>query len=161
METIMEMIRHVVVFLLLASLISNLLVASEYRKYVSYATGLIVMVMVLVPVLSLLGKERDWQDYLVQADYRQKAEETRKEIAMLGEEYEKKVTNQYVEALRADIADLCGGKPEQCTIRMREGKIESIHIKVVSMPQEVSALISSLSLRYGVKENNIFIEEES
>lgn len=155
----MEMIRHVVVFLLLASLIGNLLVGSEYRKYVSYATGLIVMVMVLVPVLSLLGKERDWRDYLVQADYRQKAEETRKEITMLGEKYEEKVASQYEKALRADIAGLCGGKPEQCTIQMREGRIENIYMKVDTMPQEIDSLISSLSLRYGVEKNNIFIEE--
>ncbi len=82
----MEMMRHIVVFLLIASMIGNLLVESEYRKYLSYATGLIVMVMFLVPVLSLMGKEKDWKDYLVQADYRQKAEQTKKEIALLGEE---------------------------------------------------------------------------
>lgn len=161
MKTLIEMIRHVVVFLLIASLIGNLLVEGEYRKYLSYATGLIVMVMVLVPVLSLLGKEKNWQDYLVQADYQQQAEETRKQIALLGEEYEKKVTRQYEEALRREIADLCGGKPQQCILRMRDGKIESIHMKVDVMPKEVDFLISSLSLRYGVKKNNIFLEEES
>ena len=45
------------------------------------------MVMVLVPVLSLMGKDKDWRDYLIQADYRQKAEETKKKIEMFGEKY--------------------------------------------------------------------------
>lgn len=87
METIIDMIRHVVIFLLIASLVNHLLVEQEYRKYVSYATGLIVMVMVLVPVLSLMGKDKDWRDYLIQEDYRQKAEETKKKIEMFGEKY--------------------------------------------------------------------------
>ena len=160
MDTIMEMMRHVVVFLLIASLIGNLLAGSEYRKYLSYATGLIVMVMVLVPVLNLLGKNGDWRDYLVQSDYQKKAEDTEREIAILGDEYENKLREQYENALRAEIAGLCGGEPEQCRLKMRDGKIERIHIKVETMPQSVTSLIDSLSVRYGVERKNIFIMEE-
>ena len=149
----MEMMRHIVVFLLIASMIGNLLVESEYRKYLSYATGLIVM------VLSLMGKENDWKDYLVQADYRQKAEQTKKEIALLGEEYEKKARKQYEEALRTEIAGLAGAKPERCTVRIREGEVRSIRIKVEKMPDSLDSVITSLSLRYGVEKDNIFIEE--
>lgn len=159
MDTIIEMIRHIVVFILIASLIGNLLVDGEYRKYLSYATGLIVMVMVLVPVLSLMGKERNWEDYLIQADYRQKAEETKKEIAMLGEEYEKKVEKQYEAALRTEVAGLVGVEAERCIIRMREGKVRSIRVKVRQMPSSIDTIITSLSLRYGVEKDNIFIEE--
>ncbi len=155
----MEMMRHIVVFLLIASMIGNLLVESEYRKYLSYATGLIVMVMFLVPVLSLMGKEKDWKDYLVQADYRQKAEQTKKEIALLGEEYEKKARKQYEEALRTEIAGLAGAKPERCTVRIREGEVRSIRIKVEKMPDSLDSVITSLSLRYGAEKDNIFIEE--
>lgn len=155
----MEMMRHIVVFLLIASLIGNLLIENEYRKYLSYATGLIVMVMILVPVLSLMGKEKDWKDYLVQADYRQKAEQTKKEIALLGEEYEKKAQKQYERALQTEIAGLAGTKPERCTVRIRGGEVKSIRIKVEQMPDSFDSVITSLSLRYGVEKDNIFIEE--
>ena len=160
MDIIMEMMKHVVVFLLIASLIGNLLTGSEYRKYLSYATGLIVMVMVLVPILTLLGKNGDWRDYLIQSDYQKKAEDTEREIAILGEEYENKLQEQYEDALRTEIAGLCGGKPEQCKLKMRDGKIERIHMKVETMPQSVTSLIDSLSVRYGVERKSIFIMEE-
>ena len=160
MDIIMEMMRHVVVFLLIASLIGNLLTGSEYRKYLSYATGLIVMVMVLVPVLTLLGKNGDWRDYLVQSDYQKKVEDTEREITILGEEYENKLREQYEDALRTEIAGLCGGKPEQCRLKMRDGRIERIHMKVETVPQPVTSLIDSLSVRYGVERKNIFIMEE-
>lgn len=160
METITEMMRNVVVFLLIASLIGNLLTGSEYRKYLSYATGLIVMVMVLVPALTLLGKDRDWRDYLVQSDYQKKAEDTEREITILGEEYESKLREQYEDALRTEIAALCGGKPEQCKLKIQDGKIERILMKVETMPGSVTTLIDSLSVRYGVERKNIFIMEE-
>lgn len=105
METIMDMIRHVVVFLLLASMVSNLLVEQEYRKYISFATGLIVMVMVLVPVLSLMGKDQDWKDYLIEADYQQRAEGTRKEIEMFGEQYEERIKKELIEEADEDGAN--------------------------------------------------------
>ena len=104
-------------------------------------------------------KEKDWKDYLVQADYRQKAEQTKKEIALLGEEYEKKARKQYEEALRTEIAGLAGAKPERCTVRIREGEVRSIRIKVEKMPDSLDSVITSLSLRYGVEKDNIFIEE--
>lgn len=161
MDTIMEMIRHVVVFLLIASLIGNLLVEGEYRKYISYATGLIVMILVLVPVLSLVEKKNNWQDYLVQADYRQETENTRRDIALLGEKYEKELEERYEKTLQTEIAQLCEVPAQKCHLHMREGKVESIHVEVPDRKKNMDFLRSTLSLRYGIEKKNIFFEEES
>lgn len=100
----MDMIRHVVVFLLLASLVSNLLVEQEFRKYVSFATGLIVMVMILLALLSFMGKENDWKGYLIEAEYQQKAEETRKKIEMFGEQMEERMGEEFRKGMNEDGA---------------------------------------------------------
>lgn len=159
METILEMIRHVVIFLLIAALIGNLFMGTEYKKYFTYAVSLIVVVMVLAPLLQLFGKEGDWKDYLLQADYRQEADQTREEIRLLGEEYEEKVQNQYEEQIREVIAGQCGTTKENCVLKMKGQQIQMITVKVKKMPDQVASLVSSLALCYGVDEENIFIEE--
>lgn len=161
MQTILEMIRHVVIFLLVAALISNLFMGTEYRKYFSYATSLIVVVMVLVPVMQFFGKSGDWNDYLLQADYRQQAEQTKEEIRLLGEEYEQKVQEQYEDQLKEVIAAQCQTEKECCELKMDGQQIQMIRVRVKKMPEQVSSLVSSLALCFGVEEENIWIEEET
>lgn len=161
MEVILDMIRHVVIFLLIATLIGNLFMGTEYKKYFTYAISLIVVVMVLAPLMQLFGKEGSWQDYLLQADYRQQADLTREEIQLLGEEYEDKVQQQYVEQIKEAIASQCGTTKENCDLQMEGQQIQMITVRVKHMPEQVTSLVSSLSLCYGVDEENIFIEEAS
>lgn len=161
MQSILEMIRHVVVFLLIAALISNLFMGTEYKKYFSYATSLIVVVMVLIPFMQFLGKDQDWRNYLLQADYRQQAEQTKEEIRLLGEEYEQKVQKQYEEQLKEVIAGQCQTEKECCELKMDGQKIRMIRVRVKKMPEQPTSLISSLALSFGVEEKNIFIEEEA
>lgn len=161
MQSILEMIRHVVVFLLIAALISNLFMGTEYKKYFSYATSLIVVVMVLIPFMQFLGKDQDWRNYLLQADYRQQAEQTKEEIRLLGEEYEQKVQKQYEEQLKEVIAGQCQTEKECCELKMDGQKIRMIRVRVKKMPEQPASLISSLALSFGVEEKNIFIEEEA
>lgn len=161
MQSILEMIRHVVVFLLIAAMISNLFMGTEYRKYFSYATSLIVVVMVLVPLMQFLGKDGDWEAYLLQADYRQQAEQTKEEIRLLGEAYEQKVQEQYEDQLKEVIAGQCQTEKECCELTMDGQQIQMIRVQVKKMPEQASTLISSLALSFGVEEKNIFIEEEA
>lgn len=159
MEALLEMIHHVVFFLLIAALIGNLFVGTEYKKYFSYATSLIVVVMVLIPLLGLLKGKGNWEEYLVQADYRQQAEQTKEEIRLLGREYEEKVQQQYEDQLKEVIAGQCRTKKECCELRMDGQKIDMIRVQVDKMPEKVESLVSSLALCYGVAEENIYIEE--
>ncbi len=161
METIMQMIRHVTVFLLLSSLLGNLFLNTEYKKFFSYATGLIVVIMVLTPVLQILGKENDWKNFLIQADYRQEAEKTKEEIQLLGQKYEQKIQEQYTEQIRKNIAEQCGTTKENCEVRWDGKQIQFIRVYVNKIPEQVSSLVSSLALCYGAEEEKIFIVEGS
>lgn len=58
MEAAFQMVRQVVVFLLLAALLTNLFMGTEYKKYFTYVTSLIVILLVLVPVLGFFWKRK-------------------------------------------------------------------------------------------------------
>ena len=160
METIIDMMKHIVVFLLIASLLGNLFAGSEYRRYLSFTTGLIVMIMVLVPIFSLFGKDWDLKNQWRKAEYHLGLEENVKEVSLLGSDYEKEVLQKYEETVTNDIMKLCDNRAKKCNVIIKDGVIESIHIKMKQTISSQTTLIESLSFRYGIDKNNIFIEED-
>lgn len=159
MEQIIDMVRRMVIFLFLAVVISNLFAGSEYRKYLSYATSLITVLLVLLPVLQLFGKDNEWEDYFVNSSYEQKMIETKSEIERLGKQYEETIQEQYEVSVREEIAACFGVPVENCRLQTDGQKVESIYVKVKEMPEKVTTYRTSLTVRYGVSEENIFIEE--
>lgn len=69
MQEILSMVQRVTVFLLISTLVTDLFSGTEYRKYLQYITGLVVIVLVLTPVFRLLNKGidlRQWTDVTIQ-----------------------------------------------------------------------------------------------
>ena len=54
MQQIVSLVKNVVMFLLVATMLINLFSDSEYKKYIRYAVGIIVMIMVLSPVWKII-----------------------------------------------------------------------------------------------------------
>ncbi len=160
MDTILAMVRHVVIYLLVATLISNLYRGSEYHKYISYTISLIVVVMVLTPLLGLLGRDDQMSDLIIKADYEWQSDQMDKEIQLLGEKYEDTVRTQYIERIKETIATQCDTDCDKCQLVMDGDDISMIKVQVDQMPDHVDTLISSISLCYDVPKTNIYIEED-
>lgn len=72
MQEILSMVQRVTVFILVSTLVTNIFSGTEYKKYLQYAVGLIVIVLVVSPIFRLLDKGidlRQWTDLTVQEDY--------------------------------------------------------------------------------------------
>lgn len=72
MQEILSMVQRVTVFILVSTLVTNTFSGTEYKKYLQYAVGLIVIVLVVSPIFRLLDKGidlRQWTDLTVQEDY--------------------------------------------------------------------------------------------
>lgn len=157
MDEILMMMRRVTIFLLVATLLTNLFSDKEYRKYFNYATGLIVIALVLAPVLAVFGKENTMSAWLGQAVFSQKMEQTKEEIRMFGKNYEQAIQKSYETRIRQDVAAQCGTSEENCKVRLAENRIGQITVKLAQEPENVTALIQSLAVRYGVDEDVIFV----
>lgn len=65
MQEILIMVQRVTVFILASTLVTDIFSGTEYKKYLQYVSGLIVIVLVILPVFQLLNKEidiRQWAD---------------------------------------------------------------------------------------------------
>lgn len=159
MNEIIQTTQKMVAFLFVAAVMGNVFTTEEYRKYLSYATALISILLILLPIWKLLGKEENWEDYFVQSFYEQKMQDTKGEIERLGKEYETEVKEQYIAWIRQEIASYCGVKEEDCKVKMKEQEVVAIYVVADKKPSDERMWRTSLSVRYNVPEKNIFIEE--
>lgn len=153
------MVKRGTIFLLGASLLTRLFSGTEYKKYMEYATGLIVIVMAAVPILSLFGKDTSYQDWFQKSIFDQKTEETKEEIRILGENYENSIWEHYETLICKDVAKQCGTDADQCQITIKDGQIEKIEVH--TQKEMSAASIRKLALRYGLDEDCIFLIEDS
>ena len=159
MEAAFQMVRQVVVFLLLAALLTNLFMGTEYIKYFTYVTSLIVILLVLVPVLGFFGKGKVWEKNYILSENKQQVEQTKEEIRLLGEKYEKQMKEKYVAQVKKDIALQCGVDESDCRIKMDDMKIILIRVRVKNADKMQKEWQNELAFRYGVEEEKIWIEE--
>ncbi len=69
MQEILLMVQRVTVFILIATLVTNIFSGTEYKKYLQYAMGLIVIVLVVSPFFKLIRRGidlREWTDLTIQ-----------------------------------------------------------------------------------------------
>ena len=144
MEAAFQMVRQVVVFLLLAALLTNLFMGTEYKKYFTYVTSLIVILLVLVPVLGFFGKGKVWEKNYILSENKQ---------------HEKQMKEKYVAQVKKDIALQCGVDESDCRIKMDDMKIILIRVRVKNADKMQKEWQNELAFRYGVEEEKIWIEE--
>lgn len=64
MDGVIEWVRNIVIFLILNTIIMNLLGNSSYKKYVSIVSGMILLLIVVSPFLKLLRIDEILDYYL-------------------------------------------------------------------------------------------------
>ncbi len=107
MEEIYSWIRNIVIYLLINTIIMNLLGNKSYKKYVSIVSGMILVLIVMSPLIKLMKLEENL-DYFLQAndfavetsDF--KSDLNRMEEAQVGAifaEYKEKILKQVKEIL--------------------------------------------------------------
>lgn len=74
-DYIYQWIRNLAFYLVLATAVLQVIPGSDYKKYIRFFTGLVLVIMMMTPVLKLFGMEDSLKDYYNYAEYRWKIEE--------------------------------------------------------------------------------------
>jgi len=61
MDMISELVKNICVFMLLTTVVNNLLQDSIYRKYIRLYVGIVVIILVINPVLSIFSMDMDFE----------------------------------------------------------------------------------------------------
>ena len=102
MGTLLDYIKNIGYFLILMSLVSNVMPDNSYKKYCRMFCGLILVVLVINPFYEFLNYEGDIKDIFAMTSYESRAMELENQIKMsesntrdrVISEYEKLIVNE-------------------------------------------------------------------
>lgn len=106
MEEIYSWIRNIVIYLLINTIIMNLLGNKSYKKYVSIVSGMILVLIVISPLIKLMKLEENL-DYFLQAnDFAVEASDFKSDINRMEEAQVDAIFADYKEKIHAQVKDI-------------------------------------------------------
>ncbi|MDD5937017.1 MAG: stage III sporulation protein AF [Clostridiales bacterium] len=109
-QTLYDWMKNIIVFMILTTVILNLLGKSNYKKYVGLITGLILVLLVIRPILTLVGKAEYMDFSLESLESLSDAQDFEHEIFAMEEQREVDILSEYRKVIMKQTNKLIGEK---------------------------------------------------
>ncbi len=106
MGEIYEWVRNIVIYLILNTIIMNLLGNSSYKKYVSIVSGMILLLIVVTPFLKLFNIDEILDYYLNANIYQADVSDFQNELRIMEDSQKDKVYAELNKMISAQVADI-------------------------------------------------------
>ncbi len=106
MEAIYTWIRNIVIYMLLNTVIMNLVGGKNYKKYVSVVSGMILVLIVIAPIMSFMKIEDNLDLFLNKNDISVEASEFRIDLNRMEEAERNAIFSEYEEKIRQQVEEL-------------------------------------------------------
>lgn len=108
-----EWMRNLAFYMVLITAAIHVVPNSDYKKYIRFFTGLVLILMLVAPILHLFGANQDLSDLFHNAEYEEKIREMEEMTEYLSdvdaeryfEEVEENIQQQTGESAEADAAE--------------------------------------------------------
>lgn len=161
MDTIYSVVKNVTIFIILSTVVGNLISKSTYRKYFNFFTGIILIIIVIGPVFTMLKGDDLMSYFLQENEWKQYMNEKTTEFQVSGDMVSDEWLKEYEEQLENGIRTYFQEQKfsvDKVTVKMSKkdyGAIESIKVILPDAPEDVSEWTKKLSELYGVNESQI------
>lgn len=170
MEAILEWIRSLVYYLILMTVVANVLPDKKYEKYLRLFVGMVFLMLVLTPFADLTGFGEKTAEAFARLTYQNDAKLLRKELEFAEKERMDHLIRQYEGMIVRDIQKIT----EEMGIEVREirvlldqdpnggrfGQVKEIDM-MVSEAKELENLKRRIGGYYGMEEGTIAIRLEA
>ena len=95
MDKLLEYIKNIGYFLILMSLVSNVMPDNSYKKYCRMFCGIILVVLVINPFYEFLNYDGDIKDIFVAASYESRVKELENQLKMNESSTKERAINEY------------------------------------------------------------------
>jgi len=106
MGEIFSWVKNIVIYLILNTIIMNLLGNSSYKKYISIVSGMILLLIVISPLLKLLDMEHILDYYLNVNIFQSDISEFRDELRVMEDKQKDAVIAGLKERIRNQVSDM-------------------------------------------------------
>ena len=162
MSEILAIVRNVSIFMLFATIITNLFASSSYQKYFSFVIGLIVIAIIVTPVIRLFSSEDGLNQTLEKSLYQVEEQEFIKELRMASTQSEDGIESKFRGEIEKEIEAEVLQKGTRCktTVKLHKDtkKVQSITLGIEGSEGSYFTLIRALSQKYEISQEAIKIE---
>ena len=131
MDILNDAMKNISVFIILTTLINNLLTESTYKKYIRFFTGMVLIAIIINPIIRLVSSGESIFDEIRVNDLIIKSDELKDDLMLYEED-----AGSVIEDIIADIADKEGLVMSECKVSIDTdtesdtcGEIEHIYVK--------------------------------
>ena len=103
MDFLYDWVKNLAIFMILISLIRNLLPKSNYEKYVRLFTGMLAVLLVLQPFIKILGMQDSIDDLFSLDIYSQEMDAMKENFLQAGSGFEESLISSYENQIRKQI----------------------------------------------------------
>lgn len=134
MDFLYGWVKNLAVFMILISMIRNLLPKNNYEKYVRLFTGMLAVLLVLEPLIKMLGMQDSIDDLFSLDIYSQEMDAMKENFLQAGSGFEDSLISSYEEQIR-----------KQILLLLKEEGIEAAQIKFYVCADETDERYGSIS----------------
>ncbi len=106
MEMIYTWIRNIVIYMILNTVIMNLVGGKNYKKYVSIVSGMILLLIVVAPIMEFMKIEDKLDMFLEKNDFSIETSEFKQDVNRMDEAGKETIFTEYKEKIRQQVVKL-------------------------------------------------------
>lgn len=170
MEEIYSWIRNIVIYMIINTIIMNLLGNKSYKKYVSIVSGMILVLIVVSPLIKLMKLDANLDYFFEANDFAVEASDFKNDLSRMEEAPVDAIFSEYLEKIRTKVKDVLSEHevyledfdvtfdqdPEHATF----GEILSLDIKANMTEKEDGSNSDRLRIE-DIEIDKIIIDEEA
>lgn len=157
MEFVLQWVKNIAVYLVLISVVLNILPGSSYKKYVRLFTGFLLAILVAKPLLQLFNLDTVVKNYYEYYGELSGADTDSFAVSKVQEEQKQAVIAAYEAQVEQDVSQLAkekGWVVKQLQISLESGeeefgRIVSITVSVEDAAEDVGILIAPVVIGEG------------
>jgi len=161
MDSIIQVLRNLTLFLLFSYLLTNLFSGSKYQKYIYYAIGLIAIVLVARPFFQLISGEDSIGKYLNRSIQTVDDRDFKEQLELVEERSQKKLLGGYKEKLEKQIKqeNMSFGEIKQVKVELKsDGTVKNVEVKLQKDSDSSSKISQNIANQYGISKEDVTIE---
>lgn len=132
-----QLVQSILVYVVIVTVLRGLITNPKYSQYFQFFSGIIMILLMLSPVLSVLSFENEWYDILEEKVLQMDLDNIKEEMRIADERFEEMVKKEYEETVKKQVmvmAEEKGIELEEASVAInQEGEEWQIEEIVVLM----------------------------
>jgi hypothetical protein len=161
MDSIVQVLRNLTLFLLFSYLLTNLFSGSKYQKYIYYAIGLIAIVLVVKPFFQLIIGEDSIGKHLDFSLQKVEDRDFKEQLKMVEEKGQKKLLVEYKDKIEKQIQreNNSYGDIKEVSVELdSDGTVKNVEVKLKADSDFTSKISQNIANQYGISKEDVTVE---